>query len=137
MKTKSESENSLGRFIDTLKQFSQVKLSPGKNTLLHQLFNLFLPNLSSHEREDIQLEIQCLFTLSYPQDLSVKIRQLLPCPFFNATILPLIRELQAITCKLMENFRSIPTPGEPPQGSVLIWVHFSNSLPTICISRPA
>ena len=51
------------------------------------------------------MEIQCLLTLSNRQDLLVKIRQLIQCPFIKATILPSRRELQAITYKLNEAFR--------------------------------
>ena len=68
------------------------------------------------EREDIQMEIQCLLTLSNPQDLLVKIRQLIQCPLIKATILPSRRELQAITYKMNEDFRSILTPRRTPTG---------------------
>ena len=68
------------------------------------------------EREDIQLEIQCLLTLSNPQDLLVKIRRLIQCPFIKSTILPSRRELQAITNKLNEDFRLILTPRRTPTG---------------------
>ena len=56
------------------------------------------------------MDIHCLLTLSNPQDLSIKIRQLIQCPFIKATILPSRRELQAITNKLNEDFRSILNP---------------------------
>ena len=62
------------------------------------------------------MEIQCLLTLSNPQDLLVKIRRLIQCPFIKATILPSRRELQAITYKLNEDFRSILTPRRTPTG---------------------
>ena len=68
------------------------------------------------QREDIQTEIQCLLTLSNPQDLLVKIRRLIQCPFIKSTILPSRRELQAITNKLNEDFRSILTPRRTPTG---------------------
>ena len=87
-----------------------------KNTLVHKLLHLFLPNLFCLEREDIQMEIQCLLTLSNPQDLLVKIRRLIQCPFIKSTILPSRRELQAITNKLNEDFRLILTPRRTPTG---------------------
>ena len=108
-----------------------------KNTLVHKLLHLFLPNLFCLQREDIQMEIQCLLTLSNPQDLLVKIRRLIQCPFIKSTILPSRRELQAITYKLNEDFKSKLTPRRYPLSSVLILLHLSDSLPAICITRPA
>ena len=118
LKTISESEIALGQFIETLKQFftSQTLKIKKKNTLVHKLLHLFLPNLFCLEREDIQMEIQCLLTLSNPQDLLVKIRRLIQCPFIKSTILPSRRELQAITNKLNEDFRLILTPRRTPTG---------------------
>ena len=117
MKTISESEIALGRFIETVKQFfTSQTFNRKKNTLVHKLLHLFLPNLFCLEREVIQMEIQCLLTLSNPQDILVKIRRLTQYPFIKATILPSRRELQAITCKLNEDFRSILTPTRTPTG---------------------
>ena len=62
------------------------------------------------------MEIQCLLTLSNLQDHLVKIRRLLQCLFIKATILPSRQELQAITCKLNEDFKSILTPRRTPTG---------------------
>ena len=62
------------------------------------------------------MEIQCLLTLSNPQDLLVKKRRLIQCLFIKATIRPSRRELQAITYVLNENFRSINTPRRSPTG---------------------
>ena len=106
LKTISESEIALGQTLKIKK----------KNTLVHKLLHLFLPNLFCLEREDIQMEIQCLLTLSNPQDLLVKIRRLIQCPFIKSTILPSRRELQAITNKLNEDFRLILTPRRTPTG---------------------
>ena len=116
LKTISELEIALGHFIEILKQFftSQTLKIKKKNTLVHKLLHLFLPNLFCLQREDIQMEIQCLLTLSNPQDLLVKIRRLIQCPFIKSTILPSRRELQAITYKLNEDFRSKLTPRRTP-----------------------
>ena len=111
LKTISESEIALGLFIETLKQFFTSR--PEKNTLVHNL-HLFLSKLFCLEREDIQMEIQCLLTLCNPQDRSVKIRRLIQSPSIKATILSSRRELQAITYKLNEDFRSILTPRRTP-----------------------
>ena len=62
------------------------------------------------------MEIQCLLILSNPQDHLVKKRRLIQSPFIKATILPLRRELQAITYNLNEDFRSILTPRRTPTG---------------------
>ena len=117
LKTISESETALGLFIETLKQFftSQTLKIKKKNTLVYKL-HLFLPNLFCLQREDIQMETRCLLTLSNPQDILVKIRRPLQCPFIKSTIFPSRRELQAITYKLNEDFRSILTPRRTPTG---------------------
>ena len=118
LKNISESEIALGHFIETLKQFftSQTLKIKKKNTLVHKLLHLFPPNLFCLEREDIQMEIQCLLTLSNPQELLVKIRRLIQSPFIKSTVLPSRRELQAITNKLNEDFRLILTPRRTPTG---------------------
>jgi hypothetical protein len=117
LKTISESEVALDQFIEILKQFfTSQTFNRKKNTVVHKLLHLFLPNLFCLEREDIQMEIQCLLTLSNPHDLLVKVRRLIQCPFIKATILPSRRELQAIACKLNEDFRSILTPRRTPTG---------------------
>ena len=68
------------------------------------------------------MELQCLLTLSNPEELFVKKRQLIQCPFIKATIRASRRELQAITYKLNEDFRSILTSRRTPTGFRVILV---------------
>ena len=86
--------------------FSQ-KASKKKNPIVHSILKLLLPNLFGKDREDILVDVQCLLTLSNPQDLLVRIRQLIKCPFIKSSILPSRLELEKANSRLNDDFRSI------------------------------
>ena len=122
----SESDEALQQFLYCLNDFlvSQKTVSKRKNSIVHRILHLFLPNLFGNDREDIQVEVQCLLTLSNPQDLIVKIRQLIKCPFIKSTILPSRLELEMINSTLSRDFRSILEPSRTPSGFRVSLVKF-------------
>lgn len=87
-----------------------------KNTLTHAMLNVFLPNLSSCEREDVKIQMNCFLTLDNPREVVVKIRKLLQCPFIRTSVLPSRKEISDISTTLSEDFRSILCPSRTPTG---------------------
>ena len=104
----SESDEALEQFVTCLSNFSvSQKASKKKNQIVHSILKLLLPNLFGKDREDILVDVQCLLTLSNPQDLLVRIRQLIKCPFIKSSILPSRLELEKANSRLNDDFRSI------------------------------
>ena len=122
----SESDEALQQFLSCLNELlvSQKTVSRRKFSIVHSILHLFLPSLFGNDREDIQVEVQCLLTLSNPQDLIVKIRQLIKCSFIKSTI-PLSRlELETINSTLNRDFRSILEPSITHSGFRVSHVKF-------------
>ena len=91
----SESDEALEQFVTCLSNFLfSQKASKKKNPIVHSILKLLLPNLFGKDREDILVDVQCLLTLSNPQDLLVRIRQLIKCPFIKSSIFPSRLELE-------------------------------------------
>lgn len=104
----SESDEALEQFVTCLSNFLfSQKASKKKNPIVHSILKLLLPNLFGKDREDILVDVQCLLTLSNPQDLLVRIRQLIKCPFIKSSILPSRLELEKANSRLNDDFRSI------------------------------
>ena len=77
---------------------------------------MLLPNIFSKDRDETQIDIQCLLMLNNPQDLLVKIRQLLKCPFVKATILSSRLELSIIHKGMNDLFRTMLEPSRTHTG---------------------
>ena len=104
----SESDEALEQFVTCLSNFLlSQNASKKKNPIVHSILKLLLPNLFGKDREDILVDVQCLLTLSNPQDLLVRIRQLIKCPFIKSSILPSRLELGKANSRLNDDFRSI------------------------------
>ena len=114
----SDSAEVLEKFCLTLNEFlvNQKTVSKRKNPIVNMLLHLLLHNLFGNAREDIQISIQCLLSLSNPKDLIVKLRQLTKCPFMKASILPSRLELETVNSRLHKDFRSILNPSRTPTG---------------------
>ena len=121
----SESDEALEQFVTCLSNFSvSQKASKKKNPIVHSILKLLLPNLFGKDREDILVDVQCLLTLSNPQDLLVRIRQLIKCPFIKSSILPSRLELGKANSRLNDDFRSILEPSRTPSGFRVSLVKF-------------
>ena len=121
----SESDEALEQFVTCLSNFLfSQKASKKKNPIVHSILKLLLPNLFGKDREDILVDVQCLLTLSNPQDLLVRIRQLIKCPFIKSSILPSRLELGKANSRLNDDFRSILEPSRTPSGFRVSLVKF-------------
>ena len=121
----SESDEALEQFVTCLSNFLfSQKASKKKNPIVHSILKLLLPNLFGKDREDILVDVQCLLTLSNPQDLLVRIRQLIKCPFIKSSILPSRLELEKTNSRLNDDFRSILEPSRTPSGFRVSLVKF-------------
>ena len=121
----SESDEALEQFVTCLSNFLfSQKASKKKNPIVHSILKLLLPNLFGKDREDILVDVQCLLTLSNPQDLLVRIRQLIKCPFIKSSILPSRLELEKANSRLNDDFRSILEPSRTPSGFRVSLVKF-------------
>ena len=121
----SESDEALEQFVTCLSNFLfSQKASKKKNPIVHSILKLLLPNLFGKDREDILVDVQCLLTLSNPQDLLVRIRQLIKCPFIKSSILPSRLELEKTNSRLNDDFRSILKPSRTPSGFRVSLVKF-------------
>ena len=121
----SESDEALEQFVTCLSNFLfSQKASKKKNPIVHSILKLLLPNLFGKDREDILVDVQCLLTLSNPQDLLVRIRQLIKCPFIKSSILPSRLELGKANSRLNDDFRSILKPSRTPSGFRVSLVKF-------------
>ena len=69
----TESAESLNQFALSLRDYlyKQKDVSKRKNTIVCRLLVMLLPNLFSKDRDETQIDIQCLLMLNNPQDLLV------------------------------------------------------------------
>ena len=117
-KLMSDSVESLDQFILSLRDYlyKQKDVSKRKNIIVCRLLGMLLPNLFSKDRDETQIDIQCLLMLNNPQDLLVKIRQLLKCPFVKTTVLPSRLELSIINRRMNDYFRATLEPSRTHTG---------------------
>ena len=122
----TESAESLNQFALSLRDYlyKQKDVSKRKNTIVCRLLGMLLPNLFSKDRDETQVDVQCLLMLNNPQDLLVKIRQLLKCPFVKATILPSRLELSIINRRMNDLFRTMLEPPRTHTGFRVNLVNF-------------
>ena len=122
----TESTESLNQFALSLRDYlyKQKDVSKRKNTIVCRLLVMLFSNNFSKDRDETQIDIQCLLVLNNPQDLLVKIRQLLKCPFVKATILLSRLELSIIKRRMNDFFRTMHEPSRTQTGFRVNLVNF-------------
>ena len=121
-----DSTESLNQFALSLRDYlyKQKDVSKRKITIVCRLLRMLLPNLFSKDRDETQINIQCLLMMNKHQDLLVKIRQLLQCRFVKATILPSRLELSIINRRNNDLFRTMLEPSRTHTGFRVNLVNF-------------